>query len=584
MFLEQRLSNPKQAHSFTGLFWIANVRYGGSPPSPPPPPPPPDYAAANRAGVITDVQTLGARKQIENAAKFGGKALAFGVQEQTDSKGNVSYVQLFDEDGKRYSTPKSIKAQEAIIDFSGVSDIDAAKKISEFQRQEQKTNAQQTLELQKQYGTQFAQEARNQLQAIDPTGFANRERLGSLVRDTQFERAGDGPSFTQSGSGPSYELSSYGPSMSRLGGGPSLSRLDSGSVLERAGGGPSFSRQNYGPEFALGSEFEGGGAAAIGRAEVERQLGEGLFNQGRLSEEESRRLNNAVRGAQVARGNVYGNAPTAEEVLARSGAETERARQARADVVGYLQSGQSSFDIARAVRQEANQLAQQGYINYQTALGVNNSLSQQEYQNTRGALDQRNQASQTELGNRAQSAAFNNQSSQAEYQNYVNQVGANNAMSQQEFQNQQTALGQRNQAQQSMYQNQLGATAANNQLAQQAYQNQLGAITQRNAASQQQIANLQSYAGLQPIVTQGAQLGGLGQGAAPMMQTPIPQGVNINPQAGQLGTNFALGVYDNQTRQYNAQLDYMASTYASSQQNSPLNYITGIGGLIPKFI
>ena len=249
-------------------------------------------------------------------------------------------------------------------------------------------------------------------------------------------------------------------------------------------------------------------------------------------------------------------------------------------MVGYLQSGQSSFDIARAVRQEANQLAQQGYINYQTALGVNNQLSQQEYQNTRSALDQRNQASQTELGNRAQSAAFNNQSAQAEYQNYVNQVGANNAMSQQEFQNQQTALGQRNQAQQAMYQNQLSATAANNQLAQQAYQNQLGAITQRNAASQQQIANLQSYAGLQPIVTQGAQLGGLGQGAAPMMQTPIPQGVNINPQAGQIGTNFALGVYDNQTRQYNSQLDYLANTYSAQQQfASPLAWIRGIGGL-----
>ena len=69
-----------------------------------------------------------------------------------------------------------------------------------------------------------------------------------------------------------------------------------------------------------------------------------------------------------------------------------------------------------------------------------------------------------------------------------------------------------------------------------------------------------------------------------MMQTPIPQGVNINPQAGQIGTQFALGVYDNQTRQYNAQLDYLASTYASSQQNSPLNWITGVGGLIPKFI
>ena len=65
-----------------------------------------------------------------------------------------------------------------------------------------------------------------------------------------------------------------------------------------------------------------------------------------------------------------------------------------------------------------------------------------------------------------------------------------------------------------------------------------------------------------------------------MMQTPIPQGVNINPQAGQIGTQFALGVYDNQTRQYNSQLDYLANTYSAQQQfASPLAWIRGIGGL-----
>jgi hypothetical protein len=502
--------------------------------------------------VIADVETLGARRAIEQAARLGGSALAFGVEQ----RGGI-YYKLFDDDGKRLSSPRQISSSEAVIDFAGKSDIDVAKAVSNFQREESNANAQKLLELQRTYGTQFASEARRQLEAIDPTGYANRERLGALVRDTQFEMAGGGPSFTQTGFGPQYEMS---------GSGPALGRTDSGVGLERAGGGPVFTSQNYGPRLATGSEMEGGGAAAIGRAEVERQLGEALFNEGKLSVEEERRLNNAVRAGQVARGNTQGNAPLAQEILARSGAETERARQARADVVGYLGSGQSSYDVARAIRQEANQLAQQGYINYATALGVNNQLIQQEYQNTRSALDQRNTASQQELANRMAATSANNQASQ------------------QEFLNQQTVLGQRNQAQQAMYANQMGAIAQNNQLAQQAYANQLGAIQQRNAATQQRLANLQSYAGLQPIVTQGGQLGALGQGAAPMMQTPIPQGVNINPQAGQVGTDFALGVYGNQTRQYDAQLGYLASTYASSQQNSPLNYITGIGGLIPKFI
>jgi hypothetical protein len=580
MFLEQRLSNPKWAHSFSGMFWQSMVFYGGSPPSPPPPPPPPDYAAANRAGVIADVQTLGAKKDIEQAAKLGGTALAFGVTTSTDANGNVKYYQTFDDEGKRYGSPIEVPKSEAVIDFKGKSDVDVAKAQADFQRAEQKVNAQSALDLQKQYGSQFATEARNQLQAVDPTGFANREALGKKVATTTFEGIGNGPTFTQSGYGPQYEMSSSSPSMSRLGSGPTLARMDSGSSLERAGNGPSLSRQSGGPQFQGGDANAGGGAAAAGRSEVERQLGENLFNNGKLTDEQARRLNNSVRGAQTARGNIYGNAPTAQEILTRSGAETDMARQARSDVVGYLQSGQSSYDIANAIRQESNQLAQQGYMNYSTANTVNNNLAQQEYQNQQTGLGQRNQASQTELGNRAQSAAFNNQASQSEYQSYVNQVGANNAVSQQEFQNQQVSLGQRNQAQQSMYQNQLGAIASNNQLAQQGYGNQLAAVQQRNAASQQGIANLQSYAGLQPIVTQGGQLSGLGQGAAPTIQTPIPQGVNINPNAGKNSQDFALGVYGNQTSQYNAQLGYLSSTYATAQKNSPLSWITGIGGVL----
>jgi len=499
MFLEQRLSNPKWAHSYSGMFWQSMVFYGGSPPSPPPPPPPPDYAAANRAGVLADVQTLGARKEIEQAAKLGGTALAFGVTTKTDDKGNITYYQTFNDKGERYEKPVEVSKGEAVIDFKGKSDVDVAKAQADFQRAEQKVNAQSALDLQKQYGSQFATEARNQLQAVDPTGFANRELLGKKVADAKFEGVSDGPTFKQNATGPSYEMAKDGPSLSR---------------------------QSYGPQFQAGDENAGGGNAARGRAEIERQLGENLFNNGKLTDEQARRLNNSVRGAQTARGNIYGNAPTAQEILTRSGAETEMARQARSDVVGYLQSGQSSYDIANAIRQESNQLAQQGYMNYSTANSVNNAISQQE------------------------------------------------------FQNQQTSLGQRNQAQQSMYQNELSANTANNQLAQQAYGNQLAAVQQRNAASQQGIANLQSYAGLQPIVTQGGQLGALGQGAAPTIQTPIPQGVNINPNAGKTAQDFALGVYGNQTSQYNAQLGYLSSTYATAQKNSPLSWITGIGGVL----
>lgn len=384
MFLELRLSNPKQAHNFTGLFWIANVRYGGSPPSPPPPPPPPDYAAANRAGVLADVQSLGSRKSIENAARFGGRVLAYGVDQKSENrlkdgfkeekyqvqtgtrrekiKGNkfrdvpvyetktryldaagnevakndafaerAVYYQRFDEDGKRLATPIEISESEAILDFSGVSDLDSARAAAQFQREEADTNARAQLDLAKKYSSEFVTEAKNQLRNLDPTAYDLREQLGKSLAD----------------------------------------------------------------ELAAGQS---------------------------LTPEEERQVTQSVRGAQVARGNIYGGAPIAQEAISRYGA------------------------------------------------GV--------------------------------------------------------------------------------------------------------------ARQQQRTANVQSYLGLNPIVAQAGGLSALQQGAVPMRQTPIPQGVNINPNAGQLGTQFALGVFDNQTRQYGAQLDYMSSTYAAQQQfASPLAWIKGIGGL-----
>ena len=584
MFLEQRLSNPKQAHSFAGLLWISNVRYGGSPPSPPPAPPPPDYAAANRAGVIADVETLPSRRAIDIAAQTGGTALAFGVEERTRTVGGKTetyYVQRFNDKGERYNTPKEITKAEAVIDFKGKSNQDVAKAIADFQRKENDTNAQALLDLQKKYGNQFVDNAKAQLERLDPTGTAARNLLGRLVQSQDYEKITSSPTFKSLGASPTLENIGDGPNLKDVNAGPSFGKLSSGNKFQRIGATPDFAFQSYGPTFALGSEAEGGGGAAVGRMELERQLGEALFNQGKLSVEEERRLNNAVRGGQVARGNTFGNAPLAQEILARFGAETDRARQAQSDVAGWLSSGQSTYDVSKAIRQEANQLAQQGYINYSTALGVNNSIIQKDFENEIAAIGQRNNVSQAELDNLNEAVKGNNQALQQAYQNYVTSIGQNNAVSLQEYQNQINAVAQRNQNKLTAYQNNNAAIQYQNQMAQLGYQNTLNNISQRNQASQQKLANLQSFAGLQPIVAQGGGLSNLGAGAAPVINTPVPQGIGLNPQAGQVGTNFALGVFDNQTRQYNAQLNYLSSTYATQQQyNSPLSWISGIGGVL----
>lgn len=318
MFLEQRLSHPKQAHSLTGLFWISNVRYGGSPPSPPPPPPPPEppnYAAANAAAVEADIRSLPARKEVENLAKLGG----------------AGTVQV-----PKYNKDGTLSGYDAIsVDFRGKSDVDVAKEFAKFQRQEADINAANQLALNKKYASEYTAEAKRQLQELDPTGYSVREQLGKTLTE----------------------------------------------------------------ELAAGQQ---------------------------LTPAEERLVTQGIRGAQVARGNIYGGAPIAQEAVARYGAGVQR--------------------------------------------------------------------------------------------------------------------------------------------------------------QQQRMANVQSYLGLSPIVAQAGGLSALQQSPVAYRPSPIPQGVNINQSAGQLGTDFAMGIYGNQTRQYGDLLNYNANVYQSQMsyaaQNSPLKYITGIGGIL----
>lgn len=117
----------------------------------PPPPPPPDYAAANRAGIMADIETLPVRRQIELAAKLGQRG---------------SYTL----DGKQYS-----------YDFTSQGDAEFAKQQAVTARQTAMDGAQNLLDIQEKYGQRFLDTSREQLKASDPIGFALREDLGRRV-------------------------------------------------------------------------------------------------------------------------------------------------------------------------------------------------------------------------------------------------------------------------------------------------------------------------------------------------------------------------------------------------------------------
>lgn len=113
----------------------------------------PDYAAANREGILSDVETLPMRRMIDNAARMG-TAGSFML------------------DGKRHD-----------YDFTGLGDAALARNQASIDRQSAFSNAQNLLDIQGEFGGQFLQNSRDQLEASDPIGFALRETLGQSVSD-----------------------------------------------------------------------------------------------------------------------------------------------------------------------------------------------------------------------------------------------------------------------------------------------------------------------------------------------------------------------------------------------------------------
>lgn len=117
----------------------------------PPPPTTPDYAEANREGILTDIESLPARKTIEAAARMGGHG-SITIGDRT-----VSY------------------------DFRGISDLDQQVTQLEAQRRSADTMAQTALDIQKKYGADFASEALKRIEESDPVGFKVRRRLAEMT-------------------------------------------------------------------------------------------------------------------------------------------------------------------------------------------------------------------------------------------------------------------------------------------------------------------------------------------------------------------------------------------------------------------
>ena len=113
----------------------------------------PDYAAANKEGIFTDIETLEVRKKIEAAAKLGTK---------------VTYID------PRTGTEKT-------ADFSGFGDVDQSRGQLAFASESGDAMAKAALDAQKKYGLDYIAQRDKELQAADPVGYALRKKMGEDI-------------------------------------------------------------------------------------------------------------------------------------------------------------------------------------------------------------------------------------------------------------------------------------------------------------------------------------------------------------------------------------------------------------------
>lgn len=284
----------------------------------------PDIAAANREAVMASIETFPLQREIEAASRIGAKVR----------------VPIY-KDGKE-------TGQFREVDFGPVSDIAQTKAIGQALADLAPVQAQRELEAAQKYGTQFAQQRRAELQALDP------ERYGTATEPGLYAQF-----LKDIGSRPIAEETIAAPSYERVG-------------------------MPTGPQ-------DTGEAARI-RSDLERQIGAGLAQAGTLDPALIRAAEQAARARGTASGNVLGNLSAFREARAVSEAIGNADVQRRQQALGLLQSGQTTSDVA-------NRQAQEAFQNILAATGQRNTAMQQSFASQLTSQQQGQGAQQQNIAN-----------------------------------------------------------------------------------------------------------------------------------------------------------------------------------------
>jgi hypothetical protein len=263
----------------------------------------PNLAAANREAVEAQAETYPKLRALDAAARLGT---------------SVTY------DGKEYDFSGAQKDKAGnIIGYKPIGDVQIAETFARAAAAIAPELTGKQLDLAKQYGTQFAQQRRNELEALDPRKFDLYEQFLSDVK-------GDAAAPDTRVESPTYE---------RVG---------------------------------MPGAQQDTGASQLIRSELERQIQQGLSQVGTLDPSMERRVQQAARARGSSIGNVLGNPSALRESLAIQDALGNANSQRWNAAMGLLQSGQSTSDTA-------NRNAQEAFQNILAATGQRNTAAQQSF-------------------------------------------------------------------------------------------------------------------------------------------------------------------------------------------------------------
>jgi hypothetical protein len=263
----------------------------------------PNLAAANREAVEAQAETYPKLRALDAAARLGT---------------SVTY------DGKEYDFSGAQKDKAGnIIGYKPIGDVQIAETFARAAAAIAPELTGKQLDLAKQYGTQFAQQRRNELEALDPRKFDLYEQFLSDVK-------GDAAAPDTRVESPTYE---------RVG---------------------------------MPGAQQDTGASQLIRSELERQIQQGLSQVGTLDPSMERRVQQAARARGSSIGNVLGNPSALRESIAIQDALGNANSQRWNAAMGLLQSGQSTSDTA-------NRNAQEAFQNILAATGQRNTAAQQSF-------------------------------------------------------------------------------------------------------------------------------------------------------------------------------------------------------------